>query len=176
LFGWAPWARQWASLPARERRLGLAALYDSYPVLQSAEIHIEVGRHALGAVRRRGLNRRHPQLMRDSPADPADLPPPFKPSPGFRQAVHLRASPHRPSSSKVEVGTNAFFPDTPKDSCTLAETTRITARYDEATLGQPADGLSVKWAAIIIFSTARCACCRPSGIRRASICRWRKLA
>jgi hypothetical protein len=97
-------------------------------VLQAAEIHIEVGRHGLGAVRRRGLNGRHPQLMRDSPAAPADLPPPFKPSPGFRQAIHLRASSHRPSSSKVEVGTNAFFPDAPKDSCTLAETTPSNAR------------------------------------------------
>lgn len=107
----------------RRRRLGLAAVYDSYPVLQSAEIHIQVGCHGLGAVRRRGLNGRHPQLMRDSPAAPADLPPPFKPAPGFRQAAHLRASPHRPSSSKVEVETNAFFPGAPKASCTLAATT-----------------------------------------------------
>ena len=102
---------------------GRTAVYDLHPVPQSAEIHVQVGRYGLGAVHRRGLDGRQPQFMRDSPAAPADLPPPFKPSPGFRQAVHLRASSHRPSSSKVEVGTNAFFPDAPKDSYTLAETT-----------------------------------------------------
>jgi hypothetical protein len=35
----------------------------------------------------------------------------------------LHASSHRPSSSRVEVETDPFFPAAPKDSCTLAEST-----------------------------------------------------
>jgi hypothetical protein len=95
---------------------------------QSAEIHVEVRRHGVGTVLGGDLPGHHPQLMRDSPAATVNFPPPFKPLPGFRQALQLYAS-HRPSSSKVEVGTDSFFQVTLKDSCRLAASTPSTAPF-----------------------------------------------